>query len=154
MRSLILVLFTSLILASCSDDGGGVNPDPEVNFEPTGFTLTYKDSIYTEYQKGEYMSDADTIRMDWFKGERTFDINFMDKDGKFYENVNPRDYNIYAETINRSTIEDKIVHGSAIDFELSFTPHDQGITHFFLRVNKEEDGSELFFADSLFIEIY
>ena len=155
MKSLILVLFSCLILVSCSEDGGGgIEPEPEVNLEPTGFTLTYKDSIYTEYQKGEYMSDADTVRLNWFAGERTFDINFMDKDGNFYENVNPRNYITFAETFNGSELEDPIVHGSAIDFELSLTPHDQGVTHFLIRVTKEEDGSEIFFADSLFVEIY
>lgn len=155
MKNLILLLFSSLILASCSDDnGGGTDPDPEVNFEPTGFTLTYNDSIYTEYQKGEYMSDADTVRLDWYLGERTFIINFMDKDGNFYENVNPRNYTTFAETFNDSRLEDPIVHGSAVDFKLSLTPHDQGFTHFLIRVTKEEDGSEVFFADSLFVEIY
>lgn len=152
MKNLLLVLFSCLILVSCSDDE--VQPEPEVNFEPTGFTLTYNDSIYTEYQNGEYMSDADTIRMDWFEGEKTFDINFMDKDGNFYENVDPLDYVTFAKVTNRSEIEDPIVHGSAFNFILSLTPHDEGVTDFLLQVTREEDGEIVFKADSLFIEIY
>lgn len=154
MKSLILVLFSCLILASCSDDDGDVNdPDPVV-FEPTGFTLTYNDSVYTEYQNGEYMSDADTIRMDWYQGEKTFDINFMDKDGKFYENVDPLKYVTHADVINRSSIEDPIVHGTAYNFLISLTPHDEGVTHFFLKVTDDDSGDTVYESDSLFIEIY
>ena len=152
MKKLLFILLASVIVTSCSDDE--VKPEPEVNFEPTGFTLTLNDSIYSEYQNGEYMSDADTIRMDWFEGEKTFDINFMDKDGKFYEDLDPLKYVTFAEVTNRSTIEDPIVHGTAFNFILSFTPHDEGVTDFLLQVTREEDGEIIFKADSLFIEIY
>lgn len=148
----ILVLFAiSLFFIGCNEDP--VKPIEEIPFEPTGFTLSLKDSVHLYCNNGQLDHiKGDTIKLNWFLGEKNFDIDFLDKDGKVLKDPDPLVYTTYAKVWKHSTKEDERAFASAINFFLSLTPHDEGIAHFIFELKK--DGKVLIEVDSIPVIIH
>lgn len=137
MKKYLLLIITTILFASCSDDV--VGPGDKTPFEPTGFILSSQDSIHIYYNNGELNRDkGDTLILDWYLGEKTFDIQMLNKDGVLLDNPDPLDYYTYAEVTNKSQIDDRKVFATAYNFNLSMTPHDEGTTDFLFRLTKSD----------------
>lgn len=151
MKKILVLLALSLFFIGCSDDS--VKPIEEVPFEPTGFTFSLNDSIHLYCNNGQLDHiKGDTIKLDWFAGEKTFKIDFLDKDGKVLKDPDPLIYTTYAKVLMHSTKEDERAFATAFNFSLSVTPHDEGIAHFEFQLNK---ASELLIGvDSIPVLIY
>lgn len=136
MKKYLLFIITAILFVSCSDDG--ISP-VDTPFEPTGFILLHNDSIHIYYNNGQLDPEkGDTLVLDWYLGEKTFDIQMLKKDGELLENPDPLEYFTYAEVTNRSQIDDKKVFATAYNFKLSMTPHDEGKTDFLFRLTKSD----------------
>ena len=147
MKKYLLLIITTILFASCSDDA--VGPSEDVPFEPTGFMLTYNDGTHLYYNNGKLDSDkGDTLIIEWYLGERTYDIEFLDKDGKTLSDPDPLKYYTYVEVFNSSDIDEKKALATAYNDKLSVTPHDEGETIFLFRVTKSDD-TEIFEAVDL-----
>lgn len=135
MKKYLLLILFAILFVSCSDDG----VSPETPFEPTGFILSLNDSVHIYYNNGQLNPDmGDTLVLDWYLGEKTFDIQMLNKDDELLENPDPLDYYTYVEVTNRSQIDDKKVFATAYNFKLSMTPHDEGKTDFLFRLTKSD----------------
>ncbi len=151
MKKILVLIAISLFFIGCDEDP--VKPVEEVPFAPTGFTFSLNDSIYIYCNNGQLDPlKGDTIRMDWYGGEMSFDIDFLDKDGKTLNDPDPLVYTTYAYVWEHSTKEDKRAFASAYNFLISITPHDEGIAHFIFELKKDDE--ILIAVDSIPIIIY
>lgn len=138
MKNLFILLIFAVVFAGCSDEKS--NPiTPDKPFEPTGFMLVRNDSTYIYCNNGELdPMRGDTLTIDRYKGEVTYDVKFLDKDGNTLKDPDPLKYTIYVDVTNRSTIEDKKAFAGAYNFKVSFTPDEQGDTDFLFELKKDD----------------
>ncbi len=136
MKNILVLFALALFFIGCDEDP--VKPIEETPFIPTGFTFTLNDSIHLYCNNGQLDNvKGDTIRLNWFKGEQSFKINYLDKDGNVLKDPDNLVYKAYAKTWKHSTKEDERAFASAFGYTLSLTPHDEGIAHFIFKLEKE-----------------
>jgi|GEM_PF-1698621 hypothetical protein len=151
MKNILVLFALALFLISCDEDP--VKPVDEVPFVPTGFTFSLNDSVHIYCNNGQLDHlRGDTIKMNWYAGEKSFKIDFLNTDGVTLDNPDPLVYTTYANILEHSTKEDKRAFASAYNFTLSITPHDEGIAHLVFKLNKE--GETLINVDSIPVVIF
>jgi hypothetical protein len=151
MKKILVLIAISLFFIGCDEDP--VKPVEETPYLPTGFTLTLNDSVYLFCNNGQLDHiKGDTIRMDWYSGEKNFNIDLLDKDDNVLKDPNPLVYTTYAKVWKHSTKEDERAFASTVNFFLSITPHDEGIANFVFELKKE--GETVFKVDSIPVIIY
>jgi len=137
MKKYLLLIIAAILFASCSDDA--VGPDEDVLFEPTGFMLNLNETTHLYYNNGELDPEkGDTLIIEWYLGERTYDVKYLDIEGNILEYPDPLEYYTYAEVLNSSDIDEKKALATAFNDILSVTPHDEGETVFTYTVTKSD----------------
>lgn len=153
MKNILFLTLISIFIFGCNESS--VNPidKPEVPFEPTGFTLSMNDSIHLYCNNGKLDHlRGDTIKLNWYFGEKSFDINFLNSKGETLKNPDPLKYITFADIIEHSTKEVKRAFASAYNYTLSITPHDEGVAYLVFNLKKE--GKVIVNQDSIPIVIY
>lgn len=153
MKNILLISLFALLFIGCDESSVTPIEDKDIPFEPTGFTLSMNDSIHLYCNNGQLDHLlGDTIKLNWYFGEKSFDINFLNSKGETLKNPDPLKYITFADIIEHSTKEVKRAFASAYNYTLSITPHDEGVAYLVFNLKKE--GKVIVNQDSIPIVIY